>query len=86
LVRYQKDFPYKWLETAQHCGRFPRNILLKPYTLSSLRLKHYGWANQSRREAKFQRYLELDPEFKYGSKEQTLSILDKQPNLVKWEE
>ncbi|MCM2531964.1 glycosyltransferase family 2 protein [Neobacillus pocheonensis] len=43
LLRYQKDFPYQWRETAQHCGRFPHNILLKPYDLSPIRMKHYGW-------------------------------------------
>ncbi len=86
LLRYQKDFPYQWKETAQHCGRFPHNILLQPYDLSPMRLKHYGWANYSKRASKFERYLELDPEFKYGSKEQILSILDEQPNLIKWDE
>lgn len=86
LLRYQKDFPYTWTETAQHCGRFPNNILQMRNNISPLKLKHFGWANPDKRETKFERYISLDPEFKYGWKEQILSILDINPNLIKWEE
>lgn len=86
LLRYQKDFPYTWNDMAQHCGRFPSNIYLQPNTLSTLRLKHLGWANPARRKAKFERYIDLDPEFKFGSKEQVLSILDENPHLVEWKD
>jgi len=86
LVRYQKDFDYKWKETAQHCGRFPANIMFLPNTISDLRLKHFGWAKKEDRIRKYNRYRELDPDSKLGWKEQYESILDGLPNLVKWEE
>jgi GT2 family glycosyltransferase len=86
LMRYQKDFPYEWKETSQHCGRFPMNICQLPHTTSSLRLKHYGWSQYEDRLDKYKRYMVLDPDGKYGWKEQYESILDENPSLVKWEE
>jgi glycosyltransferase involved in cell wall biosynthesis len=84
LVRYKHDFVYRWKETPQHCGRFPENIFELPHHLSELRLKHLGWANPEHRLEKYQRYLMLDPEARYGWKEQYLSILDEKPNLNPW--
>jgi hypothetical protein len=86
LVRYFPEFTYKWQETAQHCGRFPCNIGELPGIVSSVRLKHFGWANQTDRQTKYNRYMELDPDGKYGIIEQYQSILDPAPNLIKWEE
>lgn len=86
LMRYRPDFIVEWNEFTQHCGRFPRNIVNLPYKLSPLRLKHLGWSDPKDRIAKYQRYMELDPEARYGWKEQYESILDPNPRLVEWEE
>ncbi|WP_348980772.1 glycosyltransferase [Thermincola potens] len=86
LVRYIPGFVYKWLETPQHCGRFPCNITELKGALSPLRVKHFGWANPQDREKKYKRYLKFDPQGVYGIKEQYESILDPAPNLVRWEE
>lgn len=84
LFRYRSDFAYKWRETPQHCGRFPVNVFELPHRLSELRLKHFGWSKPEDRLEKYQRYMLLDPEAKYGWIEQYLSILDEKPNLIRW--
>ena len=86
LIRYKEDIEYKWKETAQHCGRFPINIIDLPSATSSLRLKHFGWSKPRDRLVKYLRYLSLDPNGQYGWKEQYQSILDENPRLIKWEE
>lgn len=89
LFKYKKDFSYKWKNKAQHCKRFPDNIYnykIFKYGSSDLRLKHYGWAKEKDRIKKYKRYKELDPECKFGWKGQWESILDPNPNLVKWNE
>ncbi|WP_152393327.1 glycosyltransferase family 2 protein [Paenibacillus guangzhouensis] len=86
LLRYRPDFIYKWRETPQHCGRIPENVFELSHRLSELRLKHFGWSKPEDRLDKYQRYLLLDPEAKYGWKEQYLSILDDTPNLIPWVE
>ncbi|NGX34272.1 MAG: hypothetical protein K1060chlam1_00623 [Candidatus Anoxychlamydiales bacterium] len=84
LIRYIPDIEYYWLEKPQHCGRFPQNIHQFKKHLSDLRMKHYGWAKYEDRLEKYQRYQKYDPDFKYGWKEQYESILDENPNLIKW--
>lgn len=86
LIRYQENFIYKFKNTAQHCGRIPYNCINLPYSISDLRIKHYGWAKESDRIAKYNRYMELDPKGEFGDMNQYKSILDKNPNLVKWKE
>jgi glycosyltransferase involved in cell wall biosynthesis len=86
LLRYQKDFIAEWQDTPQHCGRFPKNIASLSYAFSDLRLKHMGWSNPMDRLAKYERYLKLDPEARWGSQKQYDSILDPNPNLVEWKE
>lgn len=86
LIRYRPDFPYRWKETAQHCGRMPVNVLELPSATSQIRLKHYGWAKPSDREAKYRRYMELDPNGLHGVMGQYQSILDQHPRLLRWEE
>jgi glycosyltransferase involved in cell wall biosynthesis len=85
LVRYRPSLEVKWQETPQHCGRIPNFDMQYPVG-SPLRIKHYGWSQPSRRLAKYQRYRMLDPDAKYGWKEQYESILDERPNLVDWVE
>jgi glycosyltransferase involved in cell wall biosynthesis len=84
LMRYKKDFNYIWKETPQHCGHFPINIYALPCSYSKMRLKHYGWAKEEDRIAKYHRYMKLDPGAKYGWQAQYDSILDPHPNLTEW--
>jgi len=85
LMRYQPDFNYVWHETPQHCGRFPVNIFSFPQAASEYRVKHFGWATPEDRVEKYKRYQFLDPDAIYGIREQYDSILDTNPNLIKWE-
>lgn len=84
LIRYREHINHTFKKTDQHCGRLPLNIWKLPHERSKYRLKHYGWASEESRQKKYLRYMELDPEGKYGSLPQYLSILDPNPNLVKW--
>ncbi|MBN8211149.1 glycosyltransferase [Bacillus sp. NTK071] len=86
LMKYRKDLNVTWKETTVHCGRFPDNIFSLPNSISNLRLKHLGWMKVKDRIEKFNRYMEHDPEGKYGSFDHYLSILDEHPNLVEWKE
>jgi len=86
LVRYKADRHYKWLETPQHCGRLPANIMELRIIKSMLRVKHLGWIRSQDKLSKFYRYRKLDPAAQYGIAEQYLSILDPRPNLLQWEE
>jgi hypothetical protein len=85
-MRYQPDFKYIWNDAAQHCGRFPINTSSIPKTTSEFRVKHFGWATPVDREEKYKRYQLLDSDAIFGIKEQYDSILDSNPNLVKWDE
>lgn len=84
LIRYLPGFPYRWRETAQHCGRLPGNILDLSYANSSLRVKHFGWLREEDRKTKYERYMKFDPDGVYGNLNQYNSILDSHPSLVKW--
>lgn len=84
MVRYKPDFLYRWRETPQHCGRFPENIGQLRGTKSEIRVKHLGWMRPTDRLVKYYRYKLLDPEGRYGNREQYLSILDPKPNLRRW--
>ena len=86
LIRYQPKYKYKFKKTNQHCGRMPANVLHLSYAESIYRVKHYGWMNPKDRNQKYERYLKLDPEGKFGNKKQYESILDKNPNLVNFED
>ncbi|GMQ64317.1 glycosyltransferase family 2 protein [Vallitalea maricola] len=86
LVRYQSNFNYEWINTPQHCGRFPSNLYRLKGCQCSIRLKHYGWSTEALRQEKYKRYLKLDPEGKYGNIQQYRTILDPYPTLIKWNE
>jgi hypothetical protein len=86
LIRYQPGYHYEWAEQPLHCGSFPKNITAFPGTISPLRVKHYGWACESDRIQKYQFYLQRDPDGKWGVLEQYRSILDPEPNLIRWNE
>lgn len=84
LIRYLPGFPYRWRETAQHCGRLPENILNLSYANSELRVKHFGWLREEDRKSKYERYMRFDPDGVYGNLNQYNSILDSDPMLIKW--
>lgn len=86
LLRYQPGLKEEWRETAQHCGSYPMSYNQLPSTATEWRLKHYGWAKQEDRIAKYYRYKRLDPDAKFGIKEQYESILDPNPYLLAWVE
>lgn len=86
MIRYQENYNYLFRETPQHCGRMPYNCNNLSYSLSDLRLKHYGWSRLEDRIEKYNRYMTLDPKGVYGILAQYKSILDHNPNLKKWEE
>lgn len=86
MMRYQPNYNYTFTATAQHCGRMPNNVMALTFMRSDLRLKHYGWAKVEDRVQKYKRYMELDPEGKYGNLAQYESILDEQVSLIKWNE
>jgi len=86
LLRYKPDFKYVWKETPQHCGHFPKNINELRWARSTMRLKHYGWANEADRIDKYYRYMKLDQGAKYGWQAQYDSILDPHPCVTEWVE
>lgn len=86
LMRYSPNHIYHWKETNQHCGRFPLEISTLTYANIDLRVKHYGWAREEDRIAKYKRYLQLDPEGKDGSIAQYQSILDDSPSLKRFDD
>lgn len=86
LMRYQPNFNYIWNESPQHSGRFPVNLFSFQKLKSEFRIKHFGWATEKDRKEKYKRYQRLDPNAIYGIREQYDSIMDTEPNLIKWEE
>jgi Glycosyl transferase family 2 len=86
LTRYTPDFRYRWNDTPQHCGRMPANVLELNSAAVDLRVKHMGWSKPEERERKHARYQALDPEARFGVREQYDSILDPAPNLVAWQD
>ena len=79
---------YKWEEQNLHCGRFPLDLICRgDMVYNSLnKIKHMGWSTPEDREIKYKRYMRLDQNGKYGILEQYLSILDKDPKLVKFDD
>lgn len=86
LVKYISDSEPSWKETPQHCGRFPLTVQQLSYWCHPLRVQHFGWAREEDRKAKYERYMRLDGEGRYGWKEQYESILDEQPSVILWED
>lgn len=86
LIRVLPKYAYKFRKTNQHCGRLPKNLNNMSFINSDIRLKHYGWAREEDRKRKYDRYLSLDPNGKFGNMEQYKSIMDKHPHLIKFED
>lgn len=81
LMRYIDGVEYSFKQTNQHCGSFPINYYQFKYANVMVKIKHFGWADEESRKQKYERYMRLDPDGKYGHMEQYESILDKNPNL-----
>lgn len=86
LLRYQPKYHYKFKKTNQHCGRVPRNLKRLYNANVEVYIKHFGWAREEDRKSKYKRYQKLDKDSKNGIVEQYESILDKNPNLKKFED
>jgi hypothetical protein len=74
------------MNTPQHCGRLPANLMELNCAAIDLRVKHMGWSTPSDRKRKLTRYRSLDPDARFGVAAQYDSILDPSPNLVSWQE
>lgn len=87
LVRYLPHFHYFTPRMDHHVPRLPLSYAVLPGFLAELRVKHYGWAVPPEElRQKYERYLELDPEGRWGSLEQYRSILDENPRVIEWKE
>ncbi|MCL1702454.1 glycosyltransferase family 2 protein [Lysinibacillus sp. Bpr_S20] len=84
LVRFKPTDNYVWKETAQHCGRFPLTIAQYHHFYSTVKIQHFGWSTEKDRKEKYERYMKLDSKGIFGCLEQYQSILDSNPNLIKW--
>ena len=82
-IRYNASKDYVWHEKALHCGRFPANAS-QSMLPTMIPIRHYGWALEEDRKKKYDRYMRIDGEGKHGILAQYESILDENPNLVKF--
>ena len=86
MMRNKQEIDYTYPDVERHCGRFPSEITHFPYALSNVRLKHMGWSKEIDRQRKYEHYLKIDPDGKFGNLEQYKSILDEDPNLIRFDE
>jgi len=84
LIRVFPHFTYSWEDREHHAPRLPQNINRFVMKTSDVRVKHLGWMREEDRIAKYRRYMQLDPEGKWGSLAQYRSILDEMPTLKDW--
>lgn len=82
-VRYDEQKEYVWHDKALHCGRFPANASERMLP-TMIPVRHYGWALEEDRKKKYDRYMRIDGDGKHGILAQYESILDENPNLVKF--
>lgn len=83
-VRYDPARDYAWHRQPLHCGRFPVGASRRPLD-TRYRIQHWGWSRPEDRQRKYLRYVQLDPDGRWGSPEQYASILDPNPHLVRWQ-
>ncbi|SDX41709.1 Glycosyl transferase family 2 [Marininema mesophilum] len=87
LIRYFPNYPCIYPQQNHHVPRLPISYLVLPSHCSDFRVKHLGWSgNEEERRLKYERYIRIDPQGKWGNLEQYHSILDRNPNLLRWEE
>ncbi|MEC0371483.1 glycosyltransferase [Paenibacillus chibensis] len=85
LVRYIPGYHYFYPPMDHHVPRLPLSYAALPGFLAELRVKHYGWAvSREKLNEKYARYMERDPDGRWGSLAQYRSILDDNPRLVEW--
>ena len=86
-ARINKNHAYTFNENKLHCGRWPNEILkecaIEMHVTPGTCIKHMGWSTAEDRQRKYERYMKLDGEGKFGILEQYKSILDPSPNLIK---
>jgi len=81
LVRYDKNKEYIWRDKTLHVGSFPLNAATRIALIGGINIQHWGWANESERQRKYDQYMAADPEGKEGNLAQYRSILDPNPSL-----
>lgn len=82
MIRYQPHLHYKFPRRKQHSGHIPYNAFrLMTECNYPLRVKHMGWLRDEDKKAKYNRYMQLDPNGEFGSLAQYKSILDDAPPL-----
>ncbi|WP_077624191.1 glycosyltransferase [Sediminibacillus massiliensis] len=87
LVRYLPGFPCYYLKKDHHVHRLPLSYQTLKGCMTDIRVKHFGWSgDETDRHNKYQRYMKMDPQGRWGNKEQYLSILDRSPKLLEWKE
>ncbi|MDI3257380.1 MAG: glycosyltransferase family 2 protein [Kyrpidia sp.] len=87
LVRFLPGYHYFFPKMDLHVPRIPLSYRVLPGYRSELRIKHFGWVGSPEQlRRKYERYVALDPEGRFGNADQYRSILDPNPRLVEWKE
>lgn len=80
-VKYKENYTYYWNNKKLHCGSLPINSYFCSFP-SKLQVQHLAYSTPELRQQKAEFYKALDPEAKWGIKEQYDSILDENPTLI----
>jgi len=87
IFKYNPIREYIWLDQSLHCGSIPRNIIHDIGTYSGYRVKHLGYAGNSKEiERKYNFYIQQDPKGKMCPLSHYQSMLDPNPVLQMWKE
>ncbi|HHT05724.1 MAG TPA: glycosyltransferase [Hydrogenispora sp.] len=84
LYRYQRYRTYHWAPRTLHCGRLPQEAYWTPRLDSAIPLLHLGYAHRREHQAKYRRYLYLDPQGEFCPLVHYQSILYSRPELRCW--
>lgn len=80
-VKYKKNYEYYWTNRKLHCGSLPLNAYFCSFP-SKLQVQHLAYSTPELRKQKVDFYKNLDPEAKWGIKQQYDSILSENPTLI----
>lgn len=80
-VKYRKNYNYYWNNMKLHCGSLPINSYFSAFP-SKLQVQHLAYSTPELRQQKVDFYKNLDPNAKWGIKEQYDSILSENPTLI----
>lgn len=87
LVRFLPGYHYFFPPMDLHVPRVPLSYGPLPGLCSPIRIKHLGWVGpREYLQQKYERYMALDPDGRWGSLAQYRSILEPNPRLVEWRE